>query len=98
MVAYTKPQQKKKDESEQLRGERDHVKFIDLRLERWQVDHPIARLLFNQISRVHKNLTSSLTLHHFGIIFIQNINLRIIVEIYQEHRRIFEYKRMFIKN
>ena len=27
----------KKEESERLRGERDQVKFIDLRYERWQV-------------------------------------------------------------
>ena len=37
MVAYTKPQQGKEEESEQLRGERDNIKFIDLRFERWQV-------------------------------------------------------------
>ena len=37
MVAYTKPQQGKKEESEQLRGERDQIKFIYLRFERWQV-------------------------------------------------------------
>ena len=30
-------QQRKKEESEQLRGERDQIKFIDLRFERWQV-------------------------------------------------------------
>ena len=29
-MAYTKPQQRKKEESEQLRGERDEIKFIDL--------------------------------------------------------------------
>ena len=29
MVAYTKPQQKKKEEGEKLRGERDQIKFID---------------------------------------------------------------------
>ena len=34
MVAYAKPQQRKKEESEQLRGERDQVKFIDLIFER----------------------------------------------------------------
>ena len=28
MVAYTKPQQRKKEESEQLRGYRDKIKFI----------------------------------------------------------------------
>ena len=37
MVAYTKPEHKKKEESEQLRGERDKIKCIDLRFERWQV-------------------------------------------------------------
>ena len=37
MVAYTKPQQRKKEESKRLRGERDQVKFIDVRFERWQV-------------------------------------------------------------
>ena len=37
MVAYTKPQQRKKEESEQRRGERDKIKFIDLRFERWQI-------------------------------------------------------------
>ena len=37
MVAYAEPQQRKKEESERLRGERDQIKFIDLRFERWQV-------------------------------------------------------------
>ena len=37
MVAYTKPQHRKKKESEQLRGYRDRIKFTDLRFERWQV-------------------------------------------------------------
>ena len=37
MVAYTKPKQMKKEESERIREERDQIKFIDLRLERWQV-------------------------------------------------------------
>ena len=38
MVAYTKPQHRKKEErSESLRGERDQIKFIDLGFERWQV-------------------------------------------------------------
>ena len=36
-MAYTMPQQRKKDESEKLRGERDTIKYIDLRFERWQV-------------------------------------------------------------
>ena len=37
MVAYKKPQQRKKEESERLRGEEDQIKLIDLRIERWQV-------------------------------------------------------------
>ena len=37
MVAYTKPQHWKKEESEMLRGDGDKTKFIDLRFERWQV-------------------------------------------------------------
>ena len=37
MVAYTKPQQRKKEESERVRGERDQIKFIDLRFERGYV-------------------------------------------------------------
>ena len=36
MVAYTKPQQRKKEESERQRGERDQIRVIDLRFERWQ--------------------------------------------------------------
>ena len=30
MVAYTKLRQRKKEESERLRGEKYHIKFIDL--------------------------------------------------------------------
>ena len=37
MVAYTKPQHRKEEESEQLRRERYQIKFVDLRFERWQV-------------------------------------------------------------
>ena len=37
MVDYTNPQQYKKGGSEGLREERDQIKFIDLRFERWQV-------------------------------------------------------------
>ena len=33
----TQLQKRKKEESELLRGERDKIKFIDLRYERWQV-------------------------------------------------------------
>ena len=36
-MAYKKPHQRKKEESERLRGEGDQIKFIDLRFERWQV-------------------------------------------------------------
>ena len=34
MVAYTKPQQIKKEDNERLRGIRDQIKFVDLRFER----------------------------------------------------------------
>ena len=34
MVAYTKPQRRKKEESKRLRGEGDQIKFIDLRFGR----------------------------------------------------------------
>ena len=37
MLAYTKPQQRKRQEIEGLRREGDEIKFIDLRFERWQV-------------------------------------------------------------
>ena len=37
MVAYTMPQQRKKEESERLRGERNQIRFNDLGFERWQV-------------------------------------------------------------
>ena len=37
MVVYTKPQQRCKEESGKLRGERDQIKFIDLGSERCQV-------------------------------------------------------------
>ena len=33
-MAYTTPQQRKKEERERLRGERDQIKFIGLRFER----------------------------------------------------------------
>ena len=36
MVAYTMPLQRKKEESERLRGERDQIKFIDLGYERFR--------------------------------------------------------------
>ena len=37
-MAYTRPRQRKKEESERLRGERG--KFIDIRFERWHVVVP----------------------------------------------------------
>ena len=37
MVACTKLQQRKREGSKRLKGERDQIKFIDLRFERWQV-------------------------------------------------------------
>ena len=37
MVDYAKPQRRKKEESERLTVEREYIKFIDLRFERWQV-------------------------------------------------------------
>ena len=37
MVAYTMPQQRKKEESERLRGEVDQINFIDIRYTRWEV-------------------------------------------------------------
>ena len=37
MAAYTRPQQRKKEEIERLRGERDQIKLIDLGFERWHV-------------------------------------------------------------
>ena len=36
-MAYIKPQQRKNEEIERLRGERDQIKVIDLGFERWQV-------------------------------------------------------------
>ena len=36
-MAYTKPQQMKKKESERVNEEGDQIKFIDLRFERWKV-------------------------------------------------------------
>ena len=37
MATNTKLQQRKKEDSERLRGERDQIEFIDLRFERWQI-------------------------------------------------------------
>ena len=37
MVAYIKPQKRKKEESKRLRGEGYQIKLIDLRFKRWQV-------------------------------------------------------------
>ena len=38
MVAHTKPQQRKKEESERLRGGGNQIKFIDLKFEKWKVE------------------------------------------------------------
>ena len=61
MVAYTKPQQRKKEESEQLRGERDQIKFIDLRFERWQV---VGLRKQEEGKTFHKHLYFVTTLSH----------------------------------
>ena len=37
MMANTKPQQRKKEKGEKLRGEKSQIKFIELEFERWQV-------------------------------------------------------------
>ena len=67
MVAYTKPQQRKKEESEQLKGERDKIKSIDLRFERKHIENIVGearrvlrtRLLYvSHIARVHPYLIS----------------------------------------
>ena len=36
-AAYIEPQQRKKEESERLRGDRDEIKLIGLRFEKWYV-------------------------------------------------------------
>ena len=36
-VANAKPKKRKKEGSKRLRGERDQIKFIDFRFERWHV-------------------------------------------------------------
>ena len=36
MAAYTKPQERMKEENERLQGEGDQTRFIDLTFERWQ--------------------------------------------------------------
>ena len=56
MVAYTKPQQRKKEESEQLRGEWDQIKFIDRKFERW----PVVRFRKARRSSVSLFLISNL--------------------------------------
>ena len=65
MVAYTKAQQRKKKESERLRGERDQIKFIDLRFERWQAvwidrEYSQAHLWSRAFSKVQIRSTKSL--------------------------------------
>ena len=55
MVAYTKPQQGKTEESETLRGERNQIKFIHLGFERWQV----ARFRKGRLRLVLDSVSSS---------------------------------------
>ena len=53
MGAYTKPQNMRKEESEQLRGQRDKIKFIDLSCERWHLlkqDDLLAYYRFHKIN------------------------------------------------
>ena len=57
MATYTKPQQRKKEESE--RGERDQIKFIDLRFEKIMLVVRIAEwliacpLIIPSVVRIH---------------------------------------------
>ena len=37
MTTCTKPKQRKKEETEKLRGKGDQIEFIDLIFEKWQV-------------------------------------------------------------
>ena len=54
MVAYTKSQRWKKEESERLRGKRDQIKFIDLGFERWHIVRFIQDLyVFSRVSFDH---------------------------------------------
>ena len=46
MLAYTKSQQRKKEKSERLRGERYQINFTELRFERWQF-FKIKEILFD---------------------------------------------------
>ena len=50
MVAYTKPQQRKKEESERPRSERDQIKLIDLRIERQIGDLVIMTMMMTTIT------------------------------------------------
>ena len=49
MVAYANPQQRTKEGSEGLRGEREKIKFINLGFEIWQVVSKKARCSINCI-------------------------------------------------
>ena len=46
MMADTKPQQRKKEESERLRGERDQIKFIDLRFQSCKIQEKARRSIY----------------------------------------------------
>ena len=69
MAIYTKPQHRKKEKSERLRGEEDHIKFIDLRFERRQV------VTFENARRQY--VPYGIRLHLLGM----NDDLRIIIVI-----------------
>ena len=59
MVAYTKPQQMKKEECRSLRGERDQIKLIDVRFEAYFIirHHSFQRIILEAsvqiINKVH---------------------------------------------
>ena len=59
-MAYTKPQQRKKEESERLKGKRDQIKLINLRFERWQFGrlyhNGSCHLLRKKISEILPNI------------------------------------------
>ena len=66
MVAYTKPQQRKKEQSEQLRGERDQIKFIYLRFERWQA------VRFRKARRRQVGMNDDLwDIHHYNFLAVR---------------------------
>ena len=68
MVTYKKPQQRKKEERERLRGDRDQIKFIDLRFERWHFEGCLDLNCFCASTFVHNSmifLLSAVGIHLF---------------------------------